>query len=167
MKKLLLIVLLLGCEGILSPEFHLEGEWERFLTITTNTETGNVHIVEQECGGVFRLLSDGRFISGYRTAVSSFGVTDSTCISDTIYYNGRASWSWSADVNKIYFNHHEGPRRPGATDEVDYSFRGDTLIWATAGIGGSISSEGSGYYHQSYHKRLESDRRWIYLDIYP
>ena len=66
MKKLLLIILLLGCEGILSPEFLLEGEWEQFLQKTTDVETGEVQVRELECGGVFRLFSNGRLIIGFK-----------------------------------------------------------------------------------------------------
>ena len=155
-RRLTILLLIVGCEGILSPEFLLEGEWEQFLQKTTNIETGEVDIIETKCGGVFRMFSDGRLIIGNRNIGNGFGVTDSTC--DTIYYSGQASWSWSADVNKIYFHREDDTIVPATTDGADYSIHGDTLIWEW--------EDGRGNYHQNSHKRLKPDQLRVYWDMF-
>ena len=145
MKKLLLIVLLLGCEGILSPEFHLEGEWEQFLTNNTNTATGESVITERECGLVLRFLSDGRCLRGYR-----HNELDGTC--DTLYYIEQWTSGWFADENHIYW-HGEDSTGTTVIADVDYSIHSDTLIW---------SIEDSVSYHQSHYKRLGPDQLRVF-----
>ena len=154
MKKLLIcLLLILGCEGILSPEFHLAHRWEYLLQKQTNTETGEVEYIEPSLMTSPSILIFNR--NGTYDWYSPFG-QDSHRVAlpgHPFYFrNGR----WFVDGNQLTFYFVSAPSSFTYLSDEDslefvtsYSISGDTLLLSP------IYNRPSKIYSENYYIRLD------------
>ena len=115
-RLIILLLIVIGCEGILAPELLLVGKWLYKIYKTTNIETGE--IIEEDLG--FSEEDYGAILQINRNGTASQYFT-----SLGLPFNER-NYTWSANGNQLTYHCQDSTV---CTVTMDYSINGDTLIF--------------------------------------